>query len=289
MEQTNKKRALGRGLEELFSNEPMEYNKLEEKIYSQTPAEEITNVAIDQLRSNPYQPRKTFDEEALKELASSIKEHGVIQPIIVKKSIKGFEIVAGERRVKASKLLNKETIPAIVRDFTDTEMMEIALLENLQREDLNPLEEAEAYQRLLTNLNLTQEQLARRVGKSRSHITNILGILSLSNQVKNLIKENKLTMSHARAISKLEDVNEQNKLAQAIINNDLSVRDIEEITKPKNKSKQEKIVEYSEYEFYQEKLIEKLGTKVKIKPNKVEITYTNKKDLERILNIIEID
>lgn len=289
MEQTNKKRALGRGLEELFSNEPMEYNKLEEKIYSQTPAEEITNVAIDQLRSNPYQPRKTFDEEALKELASSIKEHGVIQPIIVKKSIKGFEIVAGERRVKASKLLNKETIPAIVRDFTDTEMMEIALLENLQREDLNPLEEAEAYQRLLTNLNLTQEQLARRVGKSRSHITNILGILSLSNQVKNLIKENKLTMSHARAISKLEDVNEQNKLAQAIINNDLSVRDIEEITKPKNKSKQEKTVEYSEYEFYQEKLIEKLGTKVKIKPNKVEITYTNKKDLERILNIIEID
>ena len=148
METNSKRRALGRGLEELFYNEPIDYSKVEERILTETPSEEIKMVKLDELRSNPYQPRKVFDEEALKELALSIKEHGVFQPIIVKKSIKGYEIIAGERRVKASKMAGLNEIPAIIRDFSDNEMMEIALLENLQREDLNAIEEATAYKKL---------------------------------------------------------------------------------------------------------------------------------------------
>ena len=150
----NKRRALGRGLEELFYNEPIDYNKVEEKILTETPKDEIKMVKIDELRSNPYQPRKVFDETALQELAASIKEHGVFQPIIIKKSIKGYEIIAGERRVKASKLAGLDEIPAIIRDFSDDEMMEIALLENLQRENLNAIEEANAYKKLLETLEL---------------------------------------------------------------------------------------------------------------------------------------
>ena len=154
----NKRRALGKGLEELFFDEPINYDQIEEKILDETPKEEIVNVKISDLRSNPYQPRKKFDEESLRELAESIKEYGVIQPIIVKKSsIKGYEIIAGERRVKASALAGLEEIPAIIRDFSDAEMMEIALLENLQREDLNAIDEATAYKKLLERLALTQE------------------------------------------------------------------------------------------------------------------------------------
>ena len=142
--ENNKRRALGRGLEELFYNEPIAYDKMEEKILTETPKEEITNVKISELRSNPYQPRQVFKKEALQELADSIKEHGVFQPIIIKKSIKGYEIIAGERRVKASQMAGLEEIPAIIRDFTDAEMMKIALLENLERENLNPIEETRA-------------------------------------------------------------------------------------------------------------------------------------------------
>ena len=203
--ETIKRRALGMGLEELFNNEQLDMNKFEEKIIDSTPKDQIIDVKLDELRANPYQPRKVFDEEKLRELSNSIKEHGVFQPIIVKKSIKGYEIIAGERRVKASKLAGKETIPAIVRDFSDEDMMEIALLENLQRENLNAIEEANAYQKLLQNLNLTQEELALKLGKSRSHITNMLGLLSLPEKVKELISEEKISMSHARVLSKMKD------------------------------------------------------------------------------------
>ena len=196
-----KRRALGRGLEELFNNEVLDYNTVEEKIISDTSAEEIVNIKLDELRSNPYQPRKNFDEEALKELAHSIKEHGVFQPIIVKKSIKGYEIIAGERRVKASKLAGLTEIPAIIRDFNDTQMMEIALLENLQREDLNAIEEAAAYKKLQETLALTQEELATRLGKSRSHITNMIGLLSLPQDIQKYIIEDKISMGHARVLS----------------------------------------------------------------------------------------
>ena len=212
-----KRRALGRGLEELFNNEVLDYNTVEEKIISDTSAEEIVNIKLDELRSNPYQPRKNFDEEALKELAHSIKEHGVFQPIIVKKSIKGYEIIAGERRVKASKLAGLTEIPAIIRDFNDTQMMEIALLENLQREDLNAIEEAAAYKKLQETLALTQEELATRLGKSRSHITNMIGLLSLPQDIQKYIIEDKISMGHARVLSKLEDHNQQQTLANKIV------------------------------------------------------------------------
>ena len=169
-----KKRALGRGLEQLFNGENLDLEQIEKSIYEESTNEEIVEINLSELRPNPYQPRKIFDDEALKELSESIKEHGVFQPIIVKKSIKGYEIIAGERRVRASRLAGLEKIPAIIRDFNDTQMMEIALLENLQRENLNVIEEAIAYKSMLEKLNLTQDELSKKVGKSRSHITNIL-------------------------------------------------------------------------------------------------------------------
>ena len=150
----NKRRALGKGLEEQFNNEQIDFDKIEEKIVESTPKDQIVEINLDELRSNPYQPRKNFDEEKLNELALSIKEHGVFQPIIVKKStVRGYEIIAGERRVKASRMAGLTKIPAIVRDFTDSDMMEIALLENLQRENLNSIEEASAYKKLIDTLN----------------------------------------------------------------------------------------------------------------------------------------
>ena len=286
--ENNRRKALGRGLEELFNNEPMNYSSIEEKIIEETPKEEIIEIPLSQLRSNPYQPRKNFDEKALQELADSIKEHGVFQPIIAKKSIKGYEIIAGERRVKASELAGKETIPAIVRDFSDNDMMEIALLENLQRENLNALEEAMAYKKLLEELSLTQEQLAQRLGKSRSHITNMLGILNLPEEVKDMIMDEKLTMSHARVLSKMEDPVKIKELAERIVMENLSVRQIENISldslyAKKNKiKKRENVV--NEYKAVEEELSEKLGTKVKIKNNKMEISFIN--DLNRLLEII---
>lgn len=289
-----KRRALGKGLEELFYNEPMEYNKIEEKIITETPKEEIVKVNLDELRSNPYQPRQNFDEDALQELATSIKEHGVFQPIIIKKSIKGYEIIAGERRVKASKIAGLKEIPAIVRNFTDSEMMEIALLENLQRENLNSIEEALAYKNLLTNLNLTQEKLAERLGKSRSHITNMIGLLTLPEEVQNLISEKKISMGHARVLSKLEDKHQIKELTDRIISEGLSVRQIEELTSSeKNYERKNKIVRHqeknNEYVDLEETLKEKLGTKVKIKKNKLEITFTNTNDLNRLLEIMNLD
>ena len=289
-----KRRALGRGLEELFYNEPIDYNKVEEKIITETPKEEITMVNIDELRSNPYQPRKVFDQNALEELATSIKEHGVIQPIIIKRSIKGYEIIAGERRVKASKIAGLKEIPAIVRDFTDSEMMEIALLENLQRENLSAIEESMAYEKLLTALSLTQDQLAKRLGKSRSHITNMLGLLTLPEEVKEMIQEKKLTMGHARVISKLDDKEQQISLAKKVAESSISVHDLEELTKSNEKFVRTHEIkkvkpEFNEYQYIQEELCDKLGTKVKIKNNKIEISFVNGSDLNRLLEIMNIE
>ena len=289
---TSKRRALGKGLEELFNNnEKMDFNKIEERITETASHEEITEVKLSELRSNPYQPRKVFDEDKLKELSNSIKEHGVFQPIIVKKSIKGYEIIAGERRVKASLLAGKETIPAIIREFSDEDMMEIALLENLQRENLNAIEEATAYEKLLKHLNLTQEELAKRLGKSRSHITNMIGLLSLPESVKELISNNELSMSHARVLSKLESSEEIESLANRIVNDNLSVRDIEDLTREDIVEKKHKIIKQkktNEFNYVEELMKEKLGTKVKVKKNKIEISFANVNDLNRILEILDI-
>ena len=291
--ETSRRRALGRGLEDLFNNEPMAYEKIEEKIMSETPREEIVEIPLDELRSNPYQPRKNFNEEALQELASSIKEHGVFQPIIVKKSIKGYEIIAGERRVKASKLAGLNEIPAIIRDFNDTQMMEIALLENLQRENLSAIEEATAYKKLQETLNITQDELAKRLGKSRSHITNMLGLLSLPDQIQKDINEKKLTMGHARVLSKLSDESQQKELEEKVINEGISVRELENLTQSpkvtKTNPQKHKNIENNEYSYLQEELSEKLGTKVVIKKNKIEISFVNNNDLNRLLEYMNIE
>ena len=289
----NKRRALGRGLEELFYNEPIAYDKMEEKIITETPKEEITTVKLDDLRSNPYQPRQVFDEEALQELSDSIKEHGVFQPIIIKKSIKGYEIIAGERRVKASKMAGLEEIPAIIRDFTDEEMMEIALLENLQRENLSAIEEANAYKKLLDQLELTQETLAKRLGKSRSHITNMIGLLTLPKDIQDKIAAKKITMGHARVLSKLDSEEQQRTLANKIIKEDLSVRQLEDLTKSKEKyertNKIKTNTKSNEYKYLEDSLSEQLGTKVKVKSNKIEIKFVNNNDLNRLLEIMNIN
>ncbi len=291
--ETSKRKALGRGLEELFNNEPLDYEKMEEKIINSSTNEEIMEVPLSELRSNPYQPRKNFDETALKELAESIKEHGVFQPIIVKPSIKGYEIIAGERRAKASKMAGKETIPAIIRDFSDQDMMEIALLENLQRENLNALEEALAYKKLLEELSITQEELAHRLGKSRSHITNMLGILTLPEEVKDMIMNNKLSMSHARVLSKMENNDKIKELAEKIVVDGLSVREIEELSHDNVIEKKNTQVRHdkncNEYKMIEEELSEKFGTKVKIKNKKIEISFVNNNDLNRLLEIIGFD
>ena len=288
-----KKRALGRGLEQLFNNENLDLDSFEKAVYETATREEIIDINLSELRANPYQPRKVFDTEALQELAESIKEHGVFQPIIVKKSIKGYEIIAGERRVKASQMAGLEEIPAIIRDFNDTQMMEIALLENLQRENLNAIEEANAYKKLQETLVLTQEDLAKRLGKSRSHITNMLGLLSLPEMIQQEIINNNISMGHARVLSKLSDREQQQELVDKIIKDGINVRELEELSQKPQVAKinpqkpREKVT--NEYSYLQEELSEKLGTKVTIKKNKIEISFVNKNDLNRLLEYMNID
>lgn len=286
-----KKRALGRGLEQLFNNENLDIENFEQRIYEDVSKESIVELDIEELRPNPYQPRRVFDEEALNELADSIREHGVFQPIIVKKSIKGYEIVAGERRFRASKLAGKTTIPAIIRDFSDEQMMEIALLENLQREDLTVIEEASAYQKMITNLNLTQEELATKVGKSRSHVTNILGLLRLPESVQRMILDHELTMGHARVLSKLSDDQKIREIAEKIVKEGLTVRATEELLEEPTytrKNKVERKATSSEYKYVEDIMREKLDSKVKIKDSKIIISFTNNADLNRILSVLNI-
>ena len=286
------RRALGKGLEQLFDLDNLNVNNVsdfEKNIYEDTKHEEIVELDVNDIRPNPYQPRTIFDEDALNELASSIKENGVFQPIIVKKSIKGFDVIAGERRLRASKIAGKKTIPAIIRQISDDKMAEIALLENLQRENLNALEEAKAYKSLIEKLNLTQEELAKKVSKSRSHITNMLGLLRLPGEVQDMITTGKLTMGHARALSKIENKEEIVKMAEDITEKGLTVRDVEQQSENVQKKHQTaRKPKNNEYTYVQELLREKLDTKVKIKDKKIEISFTNTADLNRILEILNI-
>ena len=285
-----KKRALGRGLEQLFNNENLDFDSIEKKIYEGVTNEEIVYLNLSDLRPNPYQPRKVFNDEALSELAESIKENGVFQPIIVKKSIKGYEIIAGERRYRASILAGKTNIPAIIRNFTEEQMIEIALLENLQRENLSAIEEAMAYKNMLEKLNLTQEQLSKKVSKSRSHITNMLGLLRLPKEVQDMIINNKLTMGHARALSKLENEEQIIEMANKIVNEKLPVRETEKETndfEKKIKIRRQK-EENKDYRYVEDLLRDKLDTKVKIKDKKIEMSFNNVADLNRILEIIDV-
>lgn len=289
MEQKNK--ALGRGLEQLFASEVLDFDSFESNILDAADKEDIKQINLSEIRSNPYQPRKTFNEEALKELAESIKNYGVFQPIIVKKSIKGYDLVAGERRVKASKMAGMETIPAIIKDFSDDMMREIALLENLQRENLTAIELAWAYKGIIDSLHITQDELANKLGKSRSNITNVLGLLRLPTKVQDMVLDGRLSMGHARELSKLEDREQILKYANEIVNKNLSVRDVEALAKgtdvkkknPINRDKKD-----NKYHYIEKELREVLGTKVKINNKKMEISFENVNDLSRILEIMNI-
>ena len=289
MEQKNK--ALGRGLEQLFNSEILDFDSFESNILESTDENDIKEIYLSEIRSNPYQPRKKFDDEALRELADSIKNYGVFQPIIVKKSIKGYDLVAGERRVRASKLAGLEKIPAIIKDFSDEMMREIALLENLQREDLTAIELAWAYKNIIDSLHITQDELANKLGKSRSNITNVLGLLRLPTSVQNMVLDGKLSMGHARELSKLEDDDKIVEYAKKIVSDNLSVRDIEKISKnpelkKKNPIKREN--KNSDYDYIEKELSEYFGTKVKIKGKKMEISFVNDNDLDRLLEIMNI-
>ena len=286
-----KKKALGRGLEQLFDSEVLDFNSFESNILESASVDDIQQINLSEIRSNPYQPRKTFNQEALQELAESIKAYGVFQPIIVKKSIKGYDLVAGERRVKASKLAGMETIPAIIKDFSDEMMREIALLENLQRENLTAIELAWAYKGIIDSLHITQDELANKVGKSRSSVTNTLGLLRLPNSVQTMILDGKLSMGHARELSKLEDNDKIVEYAKNIVNNDLSVREVENLSKSielKKKNPINRVHKDREYDYVERKLKEVFGTKVKVDNKKIEINFSNNNDLDRILEIMNI-
>ena len=286
-----KKKALGRGLEQLFNNEVLDFDAFESNIVESAKESDIVEVNVDDIKVNPYQTRKTFNQEALDELATSIKNYGVFQPIIIKKTIKGYYLVAGERRLRASKLAGKKTIPAIIKEFTDEEMREIALLENVQRENLTAIELAWAYKGIIDSLHIRQEDLALRLGKSRSHITNTLGLLRLPEEVQNMVLENKISMGHARVLSKLENIDEILLLSRKIVNENVSVHDLEEMVNKTDFKRKVTINRKNisnDYDYVERELKEVLGTKVKINNNKIQIFFENNADLDRILDIMNI-
>lgn len=278
-------KALGKGLDALIS--------------SVNPDEEVVQeIPIKDLRPNPYQPRKVFSDESLEELKQSIIEHGILQPLIVRKSIKGYEIVVGERRYRAAKEAKLEKVPVVVRTINEQQMMELAVLENLQREDLTPIEEGQAYQTLMEKLKITQEQLAKRLGKSRPHIANHVRLLSLPAEVRQYIIDGKLSMGHGRTLLGLKNKGKIKGLADRVIKEQLNVRQLEELVQQLNKhvpretskKKEKKDIFLLEQESY---LRERFGTTVNIKRNKnkgkIEIQFFSDEDLNRILEILSVD
>ena len=284
------KKGLGRGINALFADFD------EEK----EADEKVEELLLDEIRPNPYQPRKNFDEENLKDLSDSIRKNGVFQPIIVRKSsVMGYEIIAGERRFRASKLAGKDSIPAIVRAIDDEQMMEVAVLENLQREDLSPLEEAEAYSTLMKNLKITQSELSERLGKSRPYIANYLRLLDLPREVKAFVQDGKLSMGQARTLLALKDKDKLVELAKKTVKENYTVRQLEQIVNDMNgkkKVKKDRKKKLSPYLLQsQDRLQEKFGTKVAIKANektgkgKIEINYLSTEDFNRILDVLNIE
>lgn len=291
-------RGLGKGLDSLIpmsdSSKPIAEKRGTDK--EDNSVSEMT-VKITQVEPNREQPRKNFDEDALQELADSIKQFGLLQPILVQDRKTHYEIIAGERRWRAAKLAGLKEVPVIVRDYTDQEIVEISLIENIQREDLNPIEEAQAYKRLLTEFNLKQDEVAERVSKSRTAVTNSMRLLKLCDEVQQMIIDDMLSTGHARALISIEDPEQQYTIAQKIFDEKLSVRDVEKLVKnlnkpekPKKENKEDKSLDII-YQDIEEKLKQSLGTKVEISSKgngsgKVEIEFYNHDDLERIIELL---
>lgn len=278
---------LGRGLDSLFGQQNV--TDILEDIENGKDQRSQLMIPVSEIRPNPYQPRKIFNQEALEELSLSIQQHGVFTPILVKKSISGYELITGERRWRASKMANLEEIPAIVVDFDDQQMMEVALLENVQREDLNVIEEAKAYEQLIQRLNYTQEQLAHRIGKSREHITNTLRLLRLPEEVQEKVTSKQLSMGHARALLGLKDEELMKKIAKQTIQQGLSVRKVEQLVKAQSQKKEEPKQEESVFvKDAKRKLEEYFQTSVHIGTHNISIHYENEEDLNRILELLNL-
>ncbi len=247
----------------------------------------IDEIQLDQIKPNPFQPRRIFDEEKINELAQSIKEHGVFQPIILKKVKQGYIIVSGERRFRAAQIVGLSKIPSIIRQYEESKVAEIALAENLQRENLTPIEEAEAYKVVMNNLKLTQAELAKKIGKSRSHVTNTLGLLNLPDEVQQMLLTNHISMGHARALSKLENVQQIIRLAHRIVEKQLSVRQIEELTKVEIKTNQIKRTIDPKYKNQEKQLSEVFGQRIKIDDHKIVIYCKDEKLIETIDRLLK--
>ena len=280
------KKGLGKGLESLFGG-----------IDTTSAGETVVELKVSEVEPDRNQPRRDFDEVKLAELASSIKEHGVITPIIVKKLETGFyQIVAGERRWRASKIAEMKTIPAIVREMDKAELYEISMIENLQRQDLNPVEEAKGYKRLTEEFNLTQEQISKRLGKSRSSVANSLRILNLPKEIVSMLESSQLSFGHAKVLLSCDDGKKQIALANRVIAENLSVRELEqELKAPEKKESKPKKVDLNmklALKAYEEKVTKGLSTKVKIVGNKnkgkIEIEYYGTDDLERIVGLMKL-
>lgn len=285
------RKGLGKGLDLMIPDvvgESKQENREEKKA-----AESIVKITL--IEPNREQPRKNFDEDALQELAESIKQFGLLQPILVQDCKNHYEIIAGERRWRAAKLAGLKEVPVIIRNYSAQEIVEISLIENIQREDLNPIEEAQAYKRLLTEFNLKQDEVAERVSKSRAAVTNSIRLLKLSDEVQQMVIDEMITTGHARALLAIDSMEEQYNLAQRIFDEKLSVRDVEKLVKnlhkpPKPKKLDDKALQ-AIYMNIEEKLKEKLSTKVSVSPKgegagKIEIEFYSHEDLDRLLEMI---
>ena len=302
-----KRNGLGKGLDSLIPNKSDKLTKPETKKNNSevkvSPAKKVKEdpkaseilLKINQVEPNRDQPRKEFDEDALLELADSIKQFGVLQPLLVQKKKDYYEIIAGERRWRAAKLAGLKEVPVLVREYTEQEVVEISLIENIQRENLNPIEEAIAYKRLLKEFHLKQDEIAERVSKSRTAVTNSMRLLKLNSKVQQMVIDDMISTGHARALLALEDEEQQYTIANKIFDEKLSVRETEKLIKilknPKKTAKKEKIEHTFIYENLEEKMKGIMGTKVNVNPKsngkgKIEIEYYSEEELERIFDLI---
>lgn len=290
-----KSTGLGKGLEALFSSSEIDMTEISPKEPEEAREKGIFFIDINDIKPNERQPRKNFDEEKLEELANSIKEHGLIQPIILRKAERGYEIVAGERRWRACRKAGFKEIPSIIKELTDEENMLVAIIENMQREDLDPIEEAEGLNQMATSFGMTQEEISRSVGKSRPYITNALRLLKLPEEVKAFLSEGKLSAGHARAIAGIPDPEKQMDIALYAIEHELSVREIEKLIKEgglqKKKQSRRKVEKSADIKQVEEDLKQIMGTKVNLsrkgKKGRIEIEYYSREELERLIELLK--
>lgn len=284
-----KQRGLGKGLNSIFGQDVEQYLDDIQNNAAEAPGRREVELPIEEIRPNPYQPRKEFDKKALEELSESIKTHGIFTPLLVRKSVSGYDLITGERRLRAAKMAGLKTVPAIQVEFTEEQMMEIAILENVQREDLNPIEEAAAYESLIQKLGYTQEKLAERVGKSREYCANIMRLLKLPEDVQSMVVNKQLTMSHVRPLLSLNDEEEIYEAAEKIKKNKMSVREVEAYVRDVNGGGQKKPKKKEKDPMIRDleiQLSEKLGTQVVFSKKSFTISYYDTDDLNRILELI---